>query len=101
MCIVTGDWLVMLIHLRRQLGWSQIPVIEDIEFEWSLKYFKLQNLGSFMIGSLAVSYGLYFGIGGFLHVSNTILLQNSRTDACLKIALLVTQYHPILPVKLT
>ncbi|KAE8744546.1 hypothetical protein FOCC_FOCC008785 [Frankliniella occidentalis] len=66
---MSGDWLVILVHLRRQLGLSTVPD-EGLPTATTLRVFletRFKDFGSFWIWSTIVSYGLYFGIGGFLH----------------------------------
>lgn len=80
--IILGDWINIFVHMKKQLGSEEFRNIAEnrsSSFKWSeitLESLLLQNLWSFWLSSCLVSYGLYLGIGGFLHVSTkTINLQ--------------------------
>ncbi|KAK3922518.1 putative Delta(7)-sterol 5(6)-desaturase [Frankliniella fusca] len=65
---MSGDWVVILVHLRRQLGLDPIP--ESLPPATTLRSFidtRFKDFTHFWIWSNIVSYSLYFGIGGFLH----------------------------------
>ncbi|XP_017772269.1 PREDICTED: lathosterol oxidase-like [Nicrophorus vespilloides] len=64
-----GEWINIIVHAARQFGYvSRVgddgvaDVVESLESRLGLR-----NLGTFLIWNIAVSYLIYFGLGGFLH----------------------------------
>lgn len=76
-------------HIARQFGFSSQEAISNHAIlEWSeisLETLRLQNLFYHWLGSLFVSYAMYFGIGGFLHVG----IKNKLTLKLLKYSFIV------------
>lgn len=72
-----GEWLIIVVHFAKQLGYGVTDQSDEQDsdsesIDWSkisLKSFYLQNLSWFWLSASCVSYGMYYGIGGFLHVS--------------------------------
>ncbi|KAJ1521425.1 hypothetical protein ONE63_003097 [Megalurothrips usitatus] len=66
---MSGDWVVLLVHLRRQFGLAPVtdgrPLAAATVHDIVGTYFK--DFGYFWVAANIVSYALYFGIGGFLH----------------------------------
>lgn len=70
---VPGDWVAIWVHLFRQLGFYQtIHTPSTFGAGLTLESLKLNNLWSFWWPSCIISYGIYFLIGGFIHVSSLI-----------------------------
>lgn len=73
--MILGEWINIFVHMKRQLSseeFRNIPDNRSSSFKWSeitLESLRLQNIWSFWLSSCIVSYSLYLGIGGFLHVS--------------------------------
>lgn len=66
-----GEWLSIVVHIAKQFGYKLEENDINNTFKWSeisLEYLKLQNLHYFWLGACSFSYGVYFIIGGFLHV---------------------------------
>lgn len=63
--------MVILVHLRRQFGLDPIPedrpTVSGTFTDVLNVYFK--DFTYFWVAANIVSYSLYFGVGGFLHVS--------------------------------
>jgi hypothetical protein len=74
--IILGEWVLMLVHFIRSLTLSHSDTLDagllDANSTESLRLPKFElKLDGFLyiwLGSTAVSYLMYFGIGGFLHV---------------------------------
>lgn len=69
-----GDWVIVWTHLAKQFGYYQnLNTSTTTTIRWSeisLESLMLKGLWSFWWPSLVISYGMYFLIGGFIHVSN-------------------------------
>jgi hypothetical protein len=65
-----GEWLLILVHLTKYLGYNNAKgnftfSLSDI----SLESLYLKNLQYYLLAAYITSYGMYFLIGGFIHVS--------------------------------
>jgi len=65
-----GEWLLVLVHLTKYLGYNNAEGnftfnLSDI----SLESLYLKNLHYHWLAACITSYGMYFLIGGFIHVS--------------------------------
>ncbi len=71
--VISGEWLLFAVYFVKYLqsGGSESAMEESEELVGSLQdWFSLRFKGyvSVLIPSTIVSYVLYFGLGGFLHV---------------------------------
>jgi hypothetical protein len=65
-----GEWLLILVHLTKYLGYNNAE--GNITFslsDISLESLYLKNVHYHLLAACITSYGMYFFIGGFLHVS--------------------------------
>jgi len=65
-----GEWLLILVHLTKYFGYNNAEgnftfSLSDI----SLESLYLKNLHYHLLAACVTSYGMYFLIGGFIHVS--------------------------------
>lgn len=67
-----GNGVTTPLNKTSNINWSEV----------TLESLKLKDLFYYCIGASVVSYSMYFGIGGFLHVS-----MSSRQDCSIWIAL--------------
>ncbi|XP_050308546.1 methylsterol monooxygenase 1-like [Anthonomus grandis grandis] len=63
---INGDWILVWVHLIKQFGHRSVNATVDSRW-FTLESLRLNNFLSFWWPSLVVSYGLYVGIGGFIH----------------------------------
>ena len=65
-----GEWLLVLVHLTKYLGYNNAAGNFTFSFsDISLESLYLKNLHYHWLAACITSYGMYFFIGGFLHVS--------------------------------
>jgi len=65
-----GEWLLILVHLTKYLGYNNAEGnftfnLSDI----SLESLYLKDVHYHLLAACITSYGMYFFIGGFIHVS--------------------------------
>lgn len=73
----TGEWIYILVHFLKAFrygdeeanGTSTESSNSSSSTGFSLADYRLQGFGFYWIWATTVSYVLYLGIGGFLHVS--------------------------------
>lgn len=69
----TGEWVIILVTALKQLSGhtasNQNVTTRQIIDLVTTQNMKLENFGVIFISAHAVSFGMYFLIGGFLHVS--------------------------------
>lgn len=68
--LLPGDWLLILVHAIKQYrGNFNDNITSTDATEDLIESLKLKNFTYFWTGAAIVSYSIYYGIGGFLHVS--------------------------------
>lgn len=64
-----GDWLVVTVHLLKQM--NALPNDTNASknsFDEALAKFYLKDVSQFWISAMISGFGIYFCMGGFLHV---------------------------------
>lgn len=67
-----GDWILIAVHFLKHIDFYKNSNVSYNETEDSCEIIPSDKYGSllYFVGVSAVgSYGIYFGIGGFLHVN--------------------------------
>lgn len=72
--LILGDWIIILVHFLKHIGsdfLNIVPLNDTISSNngFSLESLKLQNLQYFITMGAVGSFGIYFLIGGFIHVN--------------------------------
>lgn len=72
--IILGDWIIILVHFLKHIGsdfLNIVPLNDTISANngFSMESLGLQNLQYFVIMGAIGSFGIYFLIGGFIHVN--------------------------------
>lgn len=75
---ISGDWIIILVHFLKHIGsdfLNIVPLNDTISSNngFSMETLGLQNLQYFVIMGAIGSFGIYFLIGGFIHVNILIL----------------------------
>lgn len=68
MKLFIGDWIIIYVHLMKQFGISRVHLKHNVMDEVLMK-FELKDFRNFWINTMLSAYGIYFTVGGFLHVS--------------------------------
>ncbi|KAK9718005.1 Fatty acid hydroxylase [Popillia japonica] len=64
---ISGDWLLILVHSLKQYRGNLVEDVDINNVDGLIESLRLKNFSYFWLGATAVSYIIYYGIGGFLH----------------------------------
>lgn len=67
-----GDWIVIVVHLLKQFRIDISLASDDDSHPNILARYHLNDLSYYIVAAVFGSYLIYFTIGGFIHVKNTV-----------------------------
>jgi hypothetical protein len=77
----TGEWLLFFVHFLKYLGYNKAEGNVNKTFslsDISLESLYLKDVQYYWLTTASTAYGLYYLIGGFLHVSCNIIFVINR-----------------------
>lgn len=87
--LILGDWIAIVVHLVKHFnGADQAPnntIVRENGTDGTkaddvLEYLNLKGLPHYLSLAITGSFIIYFGVGGFIHVS--MMIENQVTETC-------------------